>query len=262
MIIKAKKSLGQNWLISEAVRRTIIEAASLSSSDTVLEIGPGQGFLTEALLGKAGQVLAVEKDDRLISYLQTRFGNEIVAKKLILLHQDILDLVIGHEVSKFKLVANIPYYLTGQILRRFLEAEIQPELMVLMLQKEVAERIVARDGRESLLSISVKIYGEPALIAKVPAACFQPQPKVDSAILLIKNISRDRFGLVGHEVSKSFFDLLKRGFAHKRKLLKSNLNCSTELLERAKIEAKARAENLTLDQWLHLTILITASKEQ
>ncbi len=260
--MQAKKSLGQNWLISESARQTIIETADLSPVDMVLEIGPGQGFLTESLLTRAGKVVAIEKDDRLIGPLQSKFQNEIADQKLTLIHGDAL----GHPMSKllgdkFKLVSNIPYYLTGQILRHFLEAEIQPELMVLMLQEEVAEHIVAKNGRESLLSISVKVYGEPELIAKVPAVCFRPQPRVNSAILLIKNISRDRFRHLDTRCPSAFFDLLKRGFAHKRKLLKNNLGYSTELLGQAKIDPRARAENLSLAQWLHLTTPITTSKK-
>ena len=265
--MQAKKSLGQNWLLSRSVAQKAVESARLTEADTVIEIGPGKGFLTEFLLEKAGKVIAVEKDRELIQHLKERFTDEIMVGKLALIEADIADYQLGHEVSKYKVVANIPYYLTGMIIRQFLEAETQPELMVLMLQKEVADRLVARDGKEGLLSISVKVFGQPKLITKVPAKFFRPRPKVDSALLLIDKISRqalDTWCPLGHQVSKfeqQFFKILKQGFAHKRKLLKSNLNCSTELLAQVKIKPKARPENLTLDQWLHLTTLIIASKK-
>ena len=257
--MKAKKSLGQNWLLSQSAAQKAVEAARLTEADTVLEIGPGKGFLTKFLLAKAGKVIAVETDEELMQHLKERFANEIEARGLELIGADIADYQLGHEVSKYKVVANIPYYLTGLIIRQFFEAKKQPELMVLMLQKEVADRIVARDGKESLLSISIKAFGQPKLITKVPAKFFRPMPKVDSALLLIDKISRQNFP--SQEFEKHFFTILKQGFAHKRKLLKSNLNCSTELLEQVKIEPKARPENLTLDQWLHLTTLIIASKK-
>ncbi|MEA1929558.1 MAG: 16S rRNA (adenine(1518)-N(6)/adenine(1519)-N(6))-dimethyltransferase RsmA [Patescibacteria group bacterium] len=256
--MRAKKSLGQNWLNSAAIRSKIIKAAKLGTKDAVLEIGPGRGFLTGALLKQAGKVVAVEKDDRLISFLNNRFSGAVETGKLVVIHGDIVDQALK---GKYKVVANIPYYLTGQILRQLLTAVQQPELVVLMLQQEVAERIAttARRGartkvKESLLSLSVKVFGQPRLVARVAARHFTPRSKVDSAILLIDEISRDRLATKGEE--ERFFTLLKKGFAHKRKLLASNLNVSTDVLESCKIEPKARAEELTLEQWLCLTNFI------
>ncbi len=243
--MKAKKSLGQHWLRSASARESIIATAKLQAGDTILEIGPGEGFLTEALLATGARVIAVEKDDRLISDLEQKFQTEIERGKLKLIHDDVLNLDL--DLGKYKLVANIPYYVTGQVLRKFLTGR-QPVRIVLMLQNEVAKRIIARDGRESILSISVKAYGTPKYIKKVPAGAFTPPPKVDSAILLISDLRQ-----LETREEQEFFQTIKLGFAHKRKLLTSNLQCSTELLAECKIKPKARAEELTLNQWQCLT---------
>ncbi len=257
--MRAKKSLGQNFLTSRAVARDIIAAAHITPDDTVLEIGPGKGFLTEGLLQKAGRVIAVEKDVRMVSRLKDRFAEEIRNGKLELVHGDILALNLTNyklKTNAYKLVANIPYYITGEILRTFLSGDLQPQLMILMVQKEVADRIVARDGKESILSMSVKIYGTPRYIQKVPARYFSPKPKVDSAVLLIENISKNNF--VGAEDEKKFFELVKRGFAHKRKMLLGNLRNFyepqklEENFKKCGIAPTARAENLSLNQWLCL----------
>lgn len=251
--MKAKKALGQNWLISESAVAKIIEAGRVSQADLVLEIGPGQGVLTEKLLATGCQVIAVEKDPDLIPNLQKKFSAEIDSGRLTLLNEDVMEFNLKPKSSQlqapYKLVANIPYYLTGQIIRQFLTTTNPPSLMVLMLQKEVAERI-ARDKKESLLSLSVKAYGEPHYIKTVPAGAFRPIPKVDSAILLIDKISRQHFPDPKSE--SKFFDLLHRGFGHKRQLLKNNLSLRAEQLEACGIPAKARAENLSLADWLRL----------
>lgn len=246
--MKAKKALGQNWLISESAVTKIIEAGRVSPGDLVLEIGPGQGVLTTALLATGAKVTAVEKDTELIPILAKKFEAEISSGRLILLNEDISTYKPSH-LKSYKLVANIPYYLTGQIIRQFLTAANPPSLMVLMLQKEVAERI-ARDKKESLLSLSVKAYGEPRYIKTVPAGSFRPIPKVDSAILLIDQISRQNFS--DQQSEKKFFDLLHRGFSQKRKLLKNNLGLSAEQLALCHLPEKVRPENLSLADWLCL----------
>lgn len=250
-MLHAKKSLGQNWLTNEAIAQLIVNTAELKASETVLEIGPGQGFLTKFLLETGAKVIAVEKDDRAISLLQEKFSPEISAGNFTLLHGDVLELkALMNLPKKYKLVANIPYYLTGQILRNFLSNEKQPELMVLMLQDEVAKRIVASDEKESLLSISVKAYGTPKYIKKVKAGNFSPAPKVDSAVLLISAISKNNF--VTHAEEEKFFELVKRGFASKRKMLRNHLGVSEEGMKQCKIEPTARAEELNLENWLCL----------
>ncbi len=252
MIHKAKKSLGQNFLKSEPALRAIIEAGEISKEDIVLEIGPGKGALTEKLLEKAGTVIAVEKDYSLINTLREKFSKAITEKRLILVRDDILEFEIEKIIKQqnYKIIANIPYNITGAILKKFLTAEHQPERMVLMVQHEVAKRIIARDGKESILSISVKAYGEPKMIMKVPARYFSPAPKVDSAVILIKNISRKIF--TENRASESvFWEIVKTGFAHKRKKLSKNLEEIS--IGHGEIElGNKRAEELNLEDWISL----------
>ena len=180
--------------------------------------------MTETLLNMAGKVIAIEKDHRLIPVLQERFAEEIKSGKLDLLEKDILEFdpqVLKFYKHPYKVIANIPYYITGQIIRMFLESDNQPETMVMLVQKEVAERIVARDEKESLLSLSVKVFGEPKLVRTVGRGAFSPQPNVDSAVLLISNISRSNLDGIDE---KFFFEVLHGGFAHKRKQLLPNLS--------------------------------------
>lgn len=258
-MVHAKKSLGQNFLNSKTVARDIVRAGELSSEDRVLEIGPGKGFLTSELLASGAYVIAVEKDDRMIPLLSEKFAEEIKNGKFLLIHGDILEKIENGSLSLplyYKLVANIPYYLTGQIIRTFLGSESKPERMILMVQKEVATRIVARDKKESILSIAVKAYGTPKLIKKVPARYFTPAPKVDSAVLAIENISGRNFADTATE--NLFFEIVRAGFAHKRKVLAGNLkdifgeNTLIILKEVGALE-NARAENLSLHQWLAIT---------
>jgi 16S rRNA (adenine1518-N6/adenine1519-N6)-dimethyltransferase len=245
--MRAKKSLGQNFLRSKAVVETIIETADLNNNDVVLEIGPGKGILTKRLLEEAGEVIAIEKDNVLFERLKKTFNKEIEEGRLGLINGDILK-IENLGLERYKLVANIPYYITGEILREFLSNRTQPERIVLMLQKEVVERIVAKDGKESILSISVKAYGEPKYIEKVGKENFQPKPKVDSAILLIENISKKNFEEIDE---KEFFNLVKKGFSQKRKLLTNNLKefLPEAAFELCKIPLKSRAENLSLNNW-------------
>ncbi len=254
--MKLKKSLGQNFLKSDKVVGDIVSTGELKVGEVVLEIGPGEGVMTKELLATGVKVIAIEKDDRLIPELHTRFSKEIQNKQLILIHADILEVDVENIIKeKFKLIANIPYYITGQIIRKFLENEHQPTSMTILVQKEVAERIVAKDGKESLLSLSVKVFGDPFYIKTVSKGVFKPQPKVDSAILHIKNISQSQ--LEGID-SKFFFKVLHAGFAHKRKQLLPNLSSifSKEKLIKAfevnNIDLKVRAEELEIKTWVNL----------
>ncbi len=246
----AKKSLGQNFLNSQSAIAKIVETGKVAKEDLILEIGPGRGALTKALLQAGAKVFAVEKDAELIPFLTEKFSPEIASGQLTLVHDDILNLDFS-DFETYKLIANIPYYLTGQIIRYFLETKHQPKLMVLMLQKEVARRIVASNHKESLLSISVKAYADPKYIKTIPAGNFTPAPKVDSAILLIENIDKNNFQQYRIE-EKAFFEILRRGFAQKRKLLKNNLSLTEEQLNNLGLSTNIRAEELTTNQWFQL----------
>ncbi|MBI4692057.1 MAG: ribosomal RNA small subunit methyltransferase A [Candidatus Terrybacteria bacterium] len=259
--MKPIKFLGQNFLKSKKIVNEIIKAADLKPDDVILEVGPGKGILTEALLEKVpqGKVIAVEKDKRLVELLAQKFRH---SKNLFLVYQDILKIDICKliencklKIENYKVVANIPYYITSRFLRIFLQSNFQPTKMVLMIQKEVAERIMAKNKKESILSISVKAYGQPKIIKKVPARYFSPQPKVDSAILLIDNISKDFFRDIDEQ---KFFEIVKKGFSQKRKLLKNNLKMlDIGGLTRCGVGEKVRAEDLSLENWKCLAGLFT-----
>lgn len=262
-IHRAKKSLGQNFLNSDHIAQQIVLSANLTEEDTALEIGPGKGMLTEKLLKQALRVVAVEKDSALIPILTETFKDEIESGKLILIHDDILlcDLSPYLSSGEFKLIANIPYYITGLLFRRFLEGMPQPTDMIVMVQKEVADRIMARDGRESLLSISVKVYGTPSIVVRVGAGSFTPAPTIDSAVIKIAGISKDFFTTGTKNLDeKAFFTLLRAGFAHKRKHLLGNLLTAgiksrgelDKLFQKLGIESLSRPENLTPIDWKRL----------
>ena len=285
---KPKKALGQNFLKSEKIAQEIAEAGEVGFDDIVLEVGPGKGILTEKLLEKAKKVIAVEKDEELVYFLSQKFSEEIKNEKLELISGDILQSQISNLKSKkfkYKLIANIPYYITSHLLRTFLESDYQPSLMVLMVQKEVAERIVGakrkakrnfsrftlpRSGvgsdasqnfalpfsKESLLSISVKAYGRPEIIRYAPAGYFSPAPKIDSAVIKISGISKKFFQDIGEQ---KFFETVKKGFSQKRKMLINNLKVKKDDFTACNIDEKARAENLSLEQWKCLTVNVKVS---
>jgi 16S rRNA (adenine1518-N6/adenine1519-N6)-dimethyltransferase len=252
----AKKSLGQHFLKSDKALKAIVNAGEVGASDIVLEIGPGKGDLTWRLITLAGKVIAIEKDDNLFEFLKEHFAKEISANRLDLIHGDILE--FNPELLKFysdfnyKLIANIPYNITGAIFRKFLSNDTQPEKMVLLVQKEVAERIVARDNKESILSISVKVYGKPKYVETVKAGSFAPAPRVDSAILLIEDISKDFFKDISE---KEFFTILRAGFVSKRKKLSSNLSVIypkervEETFKALNIDTNTRAEDVDVKRW-------------
>ena len=253
--MKPKKSLGQNFLTSEGAVDNIIDAGDVLGDDTILEIGPGKGVLTAQLLASSLQVIAIEKDLELYELLKDKFRREIENKKLKLINGDILDFdpkSYQLQSHSYKLIANIPYNITGLIIRKFLETNIQPKIMVLMTQKEVAQRIVAKNKKESILSVSVKAYGEPKYIKTVKAGSFFPIPNVDSAILLIENISKNFFQNFKEE---EFFKLVRAGFASKRKKLSSNLSVVVDK-EKVKdtfkelgLNENLRAEDVEIETW-------------
>lgn len=250
--MRAKKHLGQNFLKSGQALKAIVAAGDISKKDFVLEVGPGKGALTAKILEKTPNVLAIEADEDMIPILQDRFEEE---NGLTIIQQDILSFNEGN-LPPYKLIANIPYYITGEIIEKFLSSTNQPSHMVLLLQKEVVDRIIARDNKESILSMSVKAYGDPKYIQKVPARAFTPAPKIDSAILSISNISKKNF----QDVSEGdFFKTLKSGFAHKRKKLISNLDklaAKEKLIDvfaKLNLDQNIRAEKLSVVQWISLT---------
>jgi 16S rRNA (adenine1518-N6/adenine1519-N6)-dimethyltransferase len=270
MQFAAKKSLGQNFLKSEKALKAMVLAVNVEPADTVLEIGPGQGALTEHLLATGATVVAVEKDDNLFVFLQEKFTKEIKSKKLFLVHDDILEFTEEKQKKnnlvkgKYKIAANIPYYITGQIIRQFLTSNNQPSEMALLVQKEVAERIVAKDSKESLLSLGVKAYGLPKKEMVVPRGAFVPAPNVDSAIISIKNISRDFFSK--NKINEEqFWDILHHAFAHKRKTLSNNLKTIINpeiwqnFLKNRGLSSSIRAEEMTLDEWGKLLAEISNS---
>jgi 16S rRNA (adenine1518-N6/adenine1519-N6)-dimethyltransferase len=254
--IQKKKSLGQHFLRSPHYLKLIADTAHLTEGELVVEVGPGEGTLTAELLARGAVVSAVEKDHRLIPLLQEKFAKEIGEKRFFLHEADALEFDISNlKATHWKLVGNIPYYITGALLRKFLSTEPQPSTIVFLIQKEVAER-VARSKKESILSLSIKAYGEPKYIKTVPSGAFSPPPAVDSAILAVEHISRKNFATTAQE--EKFFALVHAGFAQKRKLLKRNLESvlgkvSLEALQTAKIQENARAEDVPLEKWLALS---------
>ncbi len=252
---RPRKKLGQNFLADEDVLDRIVESADLAPTDEVLEVGPGLGTLTARLATRAGHVVAVELDPDLAKVvaeeLRPRGNVEVV-------NQDILrfDLCARFRPRAYKMVGNLPYYVTSPILRYFLESECQPSLMVVMLQREVAERITARPGEMSLLAVSVQLYGEPRLVRLVDASAFYPPPKVDSAVVRIDLYAKPA---VDAE-PEAFFALVAAGFAQRRKMLHNALaqrfwmpaGRAPELLRAAGIDPKRRAETLSLAEWAAL----------
>lgn len=255
--MRAKKSLGQYFLTSQKVIEKIIEVAKVKDGDIILEIGPGKGVLTKKLLARAKRVITVEKDAELVSLLNETFHSEVEKGVLEIIKGDILKIDskdIGLSNRSFKVVANIPYYITGALLKKLLSSEIQPSCMVLLVQKEVAERI-AKSKKESILSLSVKAYGSPRYIETVPASYFKPKPKVDSAILSIEGVSKDFFSDMPE---KFFFKILKEGFKSKRKFLINNLGNFTQkedlrhIFQKLSIDENTRAEDIHLRDWKSL----------
>ncbi|MDP2930652.1 MAG: 16S rRNA (adenine(1518)-N(6)/adenine(1519)-N(6))-dimethyltransferase RsmA [bacterium] len=269
---RPKKQLGQHFLRQKSVLNKIIAAAELEKTDLVLEIGPGEGVLTEALAITARRVVAVEKDHRLIPILKKKFED---IKNVKIVEGDILQLLktrrLKLEARRYKLVANLPYYAATHIIRLFLESTRPPKLMVLMVQKEVAQRMcpakpsVKAAGRGakpkmSLLAISVQFYAEPKIINYVSKNAFWPKPKVDSAILRIAPLMDADKRRIDAD---TFFKIAKAGFSQPRKQLLNNFATGLKLskkevaawLEKNNISPSQRAQNLSLDDWLKLTKL-------
>jgi 16S rRNA (adenine1518-N6/adenine1519-N6)-dimethyltransferase len=255
--MQAKKSLGQHWLRDTGTLERICQAAELSKKDTVLEIGPGLGDLTRQLLKRAGQVIAVEVDEYLVSRLKAEIsdpGLEVVSGDI--LKFDLTQLPLG-----YKVVANIPYYLTSNLIRNLSESPNSPQLIVLLVQKEVAERIAAGPGQMSLLSVSAQLYYWPQLGPVVAAELFDPPPKVDSQIIILSKPVQPLFQDLD---TKQFFRVVKAGFSGRRKKLRGSLAAglgiskpqADEILSLAGVDGDLRAQNLSLSDWHKLYMAV------
>lgn len=258
-----KKSLGQNFLTSDIVPQWLVAAGEVVATDVVLEIGPGTGALTRVLLASGAQVVAVEADSRAITILAAEFESQITTGQLTLHHLDARTIDVsslGLRNQKFKVVANIPYYLSGFLLRTLLESLVQPTTLVFLMQKEVVARI-ARAPKESILSLSVKAFGTPKYIKTVTRGHFHPAPNVDSAILQITQINQSNFPK-SNDLAM-YFKLLHLGFGQKRKQLLGNLaevyprEHVIRLFTEANIPLTIRAEEVRLPTWLQLISLLT-----
>ncbi len=265
--IRPKKGLGQNFLVDPAHRVRIVAAAGLTPEDTVLEVGPGPGVLTQLIAEQAGRVIAVELDDRLIPFLRERFVGQ---PHVTIVHADILKLEVGalmgeaangaintHHAPRttpYKVVANLPYYITSAVIRHLLEATPPPERLVLTVQSEVGERMVASPPSMSLLALGVQFYCTARIMGRIPAGAFYPVPKVDSAVV---RLDRRAEPVVPGVTADEFFRIARAGFGQPRKQLRNSLAAGLSVppasaeawLERAGIASQRRAETLTLAEW-------------
>lgn len=272
MSIEAKKTLGQHFLRSDKAVREIVEAGKVVPGDIILEIGPGEGVLTSALLSKGARVIVIEMDVRCIPILHERFAQEEKEGRFQILEGDVRDPILLETLfsktylgdKPYKLIANIPYYITGLLFRMFLETTApvrQPTTMVYLIQKEVAEQLVGKGGKLGNLALAAMLYGTPRIVAKVPKGAFLPPPKVDSAIIAIEDISRKN--IVGFS-EHTFFTLTHAGLGNRRKMLLANLvntlqierKVLEDIFEKADIDRKIRAEDLELSSWIELATLL------
>ena len=264
--MKPKKSLGQNFLRDNEVLEKIIQSTNLKSDDFVIEIGPGEGVLTEKLFKHAGKVLTIEVDEVLANKLKKQYKD---SKKIEIINADILkinlpEIIKQNNFQHYKVVANIPYYITSPIIQLFLETEFPPTEMILMVQKEVAERICAKPGQLSILAVSVQYYSKPELLFYVDKKSFFPVPEVDSAVIKISKIN-DQLTMINQNNTKHFFKIVKTGFSAKRKTLVNNLSSSLQLdkkeveekLEKVGIKPNQRAQELSVEDWKKIANLLT-----
>lgn len=269
--IRPSKGLGQNFLTSDAALDAIVAAAELTPEDVVLEVGPGLGLLTRRLAERAGVVVAVELDERMVAALREEVGDR---PNVHVVAGDILEVdpaaavsrALGREGAgdlRYKVVANLPYYITSAALRQLLEASVRPTLLVLMVQREVAQRITAVAGGAvgrgdmSLLAVSVQVYGEPEVVRRVPARAFYPRPKVDSAVVRIRVHPEPR---VPDELRRAFFRVARAAFAQRRKQLVNSLSANLALgrgvvqgaLRAAGVEPSRRPQTVSIEEWVEI----------
>jgi len=247
----SKKSLGQHWLNDNKVLDEIIEVSGISEKDTVIEIGPGQGVLTRELIKYASNVLVIEIDEELASHLSDRLDDPINLEIVI---ADFLEYDLSKIDKKYKVVANIPYFISGKIIRKFLDTNFQPEQMTLLLQKEVAQRLAATPGKTSVLTILTNHYYDVELFSVVPAESFDPPPKVDSQIVLLKKKQAQ------NKVSFMILSrLVRTAFSSRRKKLTNNLSptliskdVAYSIFRKVGLEENVRAQELSMQQWYEL----------
>ena len=246
------KRLGQNFLVDDNITKKILDVSGLLKSDTILEIGSGMGNLTLELSKKAKQIIAVEKDEKMCIILK-----DLNLKNVKIINKDILKVDFDKEIPRnYKVIANIPYYLTSRLIRRLLESENKPSNIILMIQKEVAKRICNTKEKSNLLSLSVWFYAKPEIQFLVSKNCFYPKPKIDSAIIKITPYKKKH----SKEFSKKFFKIIKAGFSHPRKQLINNfsegLKEEKELIKKwlvdNNVSPNQRAEEINLDKWIEL----------
>jgi 16S rRNA (adenine1518-N6/adenine1519-N6)-dimethyltransferase len=258
---RPKKSLGQNFLVDRRVLGKIVDAADLSTDDVVLEIGPGRGFLTKALAERAGRVVAVEMDIDLVQHLREKLAE---FRNVEIVQGDGREVDLGALVSPqlaYKVVANLPYYAATPIVRRFLEAEHKPTMLVVMLQREVAREMTAQPGKMGILSVATQLYGKPRIVTSVPPRAFRPAPNVKSAVVRIDVYETPA---VAFESPGEFFRVVKAGFSAPRKQIRNNLkrgldidsDMAVALLSEAGIDPTRRAQTLNLDEWSRLFHLV------
>ena len=252
--LKAKKSLGQHWLVDESSLKSILDLAEVSSSDTILEIGPGTGNLTKLLSREAHKVIGVELDSKLVSHLKS-----LNIPNLEVVNQDILKFKTD-DLAKYKIVANIPYYLTGQLIKYISELDNRPTLAILLVQKEIAERLTANPGQLSILGLICQYYWRIEKGPFISADKFSPPPKVNSQVIKLapkaKSLPKDK--------EEALFKLIKIGFSQKRKTLANNLTrgyrldkvSARGLIESLNLRPDCRPQTLSLDDWLKLEALL------
>jgi len=267
--LRPSKGLGQNFLESEPVLWRIVEASEVGPADTVIEIGPGLGQLTEELLARAHHVIAVELDRKMVAILSDRLGQR---DHLTLVQGDILETDLGALMAlakatpnegEIRVVANLPYYITSAAIRHVLESGLRLASVTVMVQREVAQRIVAKPGKMSLLAVSVQVYGEPELVCRVPSGAFYPPPKVDSAVLTIRPHAQP---LVSDTLLPTFFRIVQAGFQQKRKQLHNSLGHglslnreqTLSLLDQADIDPQRRPQMLTINEWGRLAEIVAS----
>jgi 16S rRNA (adenine1518-N6/adenine1519-N6)-dimethyltransferase len=262
-----RKGLGQNFLVDPVALQRIVAAADLSPEDLVVEVGSGLGTLTRRLAEQAGHIVAVEIDNRLEQVLREQLAD---LTNVQILHGDILQISdFGFPHLGYKVVANLPYYITSAVLRHFLENESRPRLMVVTVQREVAERIVAKSGKMSLLAVSVQFYGQPQIVGRIPPGSFYPSPQVDSAILRVEVGARPVVELPEDVDERAYFRVVRAGFSQRRKTLRNSLSGGLALtpvqvegaLRAVDIDPRRRAETLSLEEWARAAVALPGSLE-